>query len=103
MAPMLHAHAISAAVLSARSEEHTAELQSRENLVCRLLLEKKKKKCCSKRKSLRQAILNSSLSYSAIAEPSRPFSRKPEVLSLPFYLLRRTKRSTFFPCTTLFP
>src|SRR5690606_40509492 len=26
-----------------RSEEHTSELQSRENLVCRLLLEKKKK------------------------------------------------------------
>src|SRR5690606_40039516 len=27
-----------------RSEEHTSELQSRENLVCRLLLEKKKSK-----------------------------------------------------------
>src|SRR5690606_40127659 len=27
--------------LSSRSEEHTSELQSRENLVCRLLLEKK--------------------------------------------------------------
>src|SRR6266511_2145854 len=27
---------------SGRSEEHTSELQSRENLVCRLLLEKKK-------------------------------------------------------------
>src|SRR5690606_41925459 len=27
-----------------RSEEHTSELQSRENLVCRLLLENKKKK-----------------------------------------------------------
>src|SRR5690606_41705741 len=31
-------------VAVARSEEHTSELQSRENLVCRLLLEKKKKK-----------------------------------------------------------
>src|SRR5690606_41548414 len=30
--------------ISLRSEEHTSELQSRENLVCRLLLEKKKKK-----------------------------------------------------------
>src|SRR5690606_41553493 len=29
--------------LKTRSEEHTSELQSRENLVCRLLLEKKKK------------------------------------------------------------
>src|SRR5690606_41331963 len=31
-----------AAATGARSEEHTSELQSRENLVCRLLLEKKK-------------------------------------------------------------
>src|SRR2546428_10780049 len=30
-----------------RSEEHTSELQSRSDLVCRLLLEKKKKKDCS--------------------------------------------------------
>src|SRR5690606_39684772 len=29
--------------LRRRSEEHTSELQSRENLVCRLLLEKKKR------------------------------------------------------------
>ena len=33
-----------------RSEEHTSELQSRENLVCRLLLEKKKKKKKKKKK-----------------------------------------------------
>src|SRR5690606_41352375 len=30
------------AIAAYRSEEHTSELQSRENLVCRLLLEKKK-------------------------------------------------------------
>src|SRR5712664_4397377 len=30
-----------------RSEEHTSELQSRSDLVCRLLLEKKKKKMSS--------------------------------------------------------
>src|SRR2546430_8355293 len=29
--------------IGARSEEHTSELQSQSNLVCRLLLEKKKK------------------------------------------------------------
>src|SRR2546430_13365380 len=29
-----------------RSEEHTSELQSQSNLVCRLLLEKKKKRIC---------------------------------------------------------
>src|SRR5688572_31925405 len=31
-------------ILLARSEEHTSELQSQSNLVCRLLLEKKKTK-----------------------------------------------------------
>src|SRR2546425_5615020 len=37
------------ACTSARSEEHTSELQSLAYLVCRLLLEKKKKKSRSKR------------------------------------------------------
>src|SRR2546421_12771577 len=32
------------AIAEVRSEEHTSELQSRSDLVCRLLLEKKKKK-----------------------------------------------------------
>src|SRR3712207_8270473 len=32
--------------LHVRSEEHTSELQSRQYLVCRLLLEKKKKPIC---------------------------------------------------------
>src|SRR2546426_4845429 len=36
--------ALSGAAHAARSEEHTSELQSPCNLVCRLLLEKKKKK-----------------------------------------------------------
>src|SRR2546427_1229 len=31
-------------VVASRSEEHTSELQSQSNLVCRLLLEKKKKR-----------------------------------------------------------
>src|SRR2546427_10234610 len=35
-----------------RSEEHTSELQSQSNLVCRLLLEKKKKK--KKKKKIRE-------------------------------------------------
>src|SRR5688572_32408285 len=34
-----------------RSEEHTSELQSQSNLVCRLLLEKKKKKKKNKLKT----------------------------------------------------
>src|SRR5690606_41478971 len=46
--PRLSGEAAAAARATARqirSEEHTSELQSRENLVCRLLLEKKKN-CC---------------------------------------------------------
>src|SRR5207302_9202561 len=38
-------HGDELAVDEFRSEEHTSELQSRENLVCRLLLEKKKCTC----------------------------------------------------------
>src|SRR3989454_4543752 len=38
----------------ARSEEHTSELQSPCNLVCRLLLEKKKKKRTNKRNTQRK-------------------------------------------------
>src|SRR5438034_5388915 len=34
-----------------RSEEHTSELQSHSDLVCRLLLEKKKKKRSTRRKN----------------------------------------------------
>src|SRR2546430_9124956 len=40
--PVESSHLSEAAV--PRSEEHTSELQSQSNLVCRLLLEKKKKK-----------------------------------------------------------
>src|SRR2546430_12651186 len=36
------AEALPRAAAEARSEEHTSELQSQSNLVCRLLLEKKK-------------------------------------------------------------
>src|SRR3712207_8489181 len=37
-------------ITNVRSEEHTSELQSRQYLVCRLLLEKKKKKSCKYRR-----------------------------------------------------
>src|SRR5688572_31669157 len=37
-----------------RSEEHTSELQSQSNLVCRLLLEKKKKKTTREKAQLQQ-------------------------------------------------
>src|SRR3712207_7887795 len=41
--PLLDQSAAVTAHHAARSEEHTSELQSRQYLVCRLLLEKKKK------------------------------------------------------------
>src|SRR2546421_9159691 len=41
--------------LAGRSEEHTSELQSRSDLVCRLLLEKKKKQRISFAPRVRQA------------------------------------------------
>src|SRR5688572_32200370 len=46
------------APIRARSEEHTSELQSQSNLVCRLLLEKKKtkKECKSFHDSRRQHV-----------------------------------------------
>src|SRR2546427_2098556 len=45
----------------ARSEEHTSELQSQSNLVCRLLLEKKKKKSSRKDRELQTDTRNRNL------------------------------------------
>src|SRR2546430_5637065 len=41
-----------------RSEEHTSELQSQSNLVCRLLLEKKKRIVCQLRLSLKVLLIS---------------------------------------------
>src|SRR3712207_7656816 len=41
--PFLSPRALASSGMGWRSEEHTSELQSRQYLVCRLLLEKKKK------------------------------------------------------------
>src|SRR5690242_20838965 len=46
-----------------RSEEHTSELQSHVNLVCRLLLEKKKKKQKNKNKIQLESIIKISSVY----------------------------------------
>src|SRR2546430_7466367 len=43
-ATRMAAHRSPLGISTERSEEHTSELQSQSNLVCRLLLEKKKKK-----------------------------------------------------------
>src|SRR5438105_8529914 len=49
-------HGRSQVAVERRSEEHTSELQSRVDLVCRLLLEKKKKKKKKKQKGTVQKI-----------------------------------------------
>src|SRR2546430_13473820 len=41
-----------------RSEEHTSELQSQSNLVCRLLLEKKKKKIIPHKRTCTNSVLS---------------------------------------------
>src|SRR5437016_11084845 len=46
-----------------RSEEHTSELQSLTNLVCRLLLEKKKKKKKTKKKEIQQKMTKKTRKY----------------------------------------
>src|SRR2546430_8578309 len=58
----------------ARSEEHTSELQSQSNLVCRLLLEKKKKRC---RTTISPSIPTSNASPST----SSPADATPELHS----------------------
>src|SRR5256885_9241352 len=52
---------VKAVELEYRSEEHTSELQSPCNLVCRLLLEKKKEITCTTRSSRSTASANASL------------------------------------------
>src|SRR5476649_749805 len=93
-----------------RSEEHTSELQSHSDLVCRLLLEKKKKN---------NTITTDNETKSKITQPNsfdvldiEYFALKKlipsgNILALDarkifFLMIRRPPRSTLFPYTTLF-
>src|ERR1022692_4887478 len=93
--------------IPSRSEEHTSELQSPCNLVCRLLLEKKKLNhipvAAMPRTLIRthydvlveRTLEESALSYLAISH----------IMKCPiffFLMIRRPPRSTLFPYTTLF-
>src|SRR6266571_1282846 len=75
-----------------RSEEHTSELQSHVNLVCRLLLEKKKHsrngQCKQPQQEEQCRVTNGMISCSH------------ELFF--FLMIRRPPRSTLFPYTTLF-
>src|SRR5713101_6166282 len=95
-----------------RSEEHTSELQSHVNLVCRLLLEKKKKHILAllpeelqRRLHGRRADLcardlpldGGGLAWLRADQLSVAFHCR-----LFFLMIRRPPRSTLFPYTTLF-
>src|ERR1022692_505018 len=92
-----------------RSEEHTSELQSPCNLVCRLLLEKKKKVHDDGGKTRRT--MQRGLEAAAVTEDTghtRHFfpviAYRSGLLNLFFFFLkiRGPPRSTLFPYTTLF-
>src|ERR1039457_3302780 len=95
-----------------RSEEHTSELQSPCNLVCRLLLEKKKKKIHQQtqaRETIQQKdAVKTHLSVRLTF--SLRLSRYLLSCFLCFFvfffffflMIRRPPRSTLFPYTTLF-
>src|SRR3954464_10056404 len=95
----------------ARSEEHTSELQSHDNLVCRLLLEKKQNDNYPTQQQQhrhRPPSLNNSHTSSEV-EKGAGWNRPAvlETATLPsvllfFLMIRRPPRSTLFPYTTLF-
>src|SRR5471030_1616698 len=74
-----------------RSEEHTSELQSLRQLVCRLLLEKKKVDIGDKSQDQFQ-----------FYQTSIHLPLLPNAYFLFFLMIRRPPRSTLFPYTTLF-
>src|SRR3954462_5134620 len=94
-----------------RSEEHTSELQSHDNIVCRLLLEKKtidrsiqgwrrggRSGCCPDVSTRRPAMPTASrLPAAATPRPGPMICR-----GIFFLMIRRPPRSTPFPYTTLF-
>src|SRR3954463_3003106 len=97
--------------LPIRSEEHTPELQSHDNLVCRLLLEKKKTHpVCEKgaggtrggdRGAGRRAAVRREALAPLCAACCPPWHPDLDLLFF-FLMIRRPPRSTLFPYTTLF-
>src|SRR6267378_578037 len=96
-----------------RSEEHTSELQSRRDLVCRLLLEKKKIHRYQESEYSDTDYLDVESLYHC--KSNERHSHRLKKLVLPvfaeagdqkgdifFLMIRRPPRSTLFPYTTLF-
>src|SRR6266511_1516194 len=96
-----------------RSEEHTSELQSRENLVCRLLLEKKKEHRSRARQGSERGRDGPRASRARelpcyacllVIEAEQDLAQAHPLTYAKFFFLmiRRQPRSTLFPYTTLF-
>src|SRR6266496_3593485 len=92
-----------------RSEEHTSELQSRRDLVCRLLLEKKNTDSLAAIAHALHNDMNTVLTAVALLQRELPLEsgdrRHVEMIrwsAVFFLMIRRPPRSTLFPYTTLF-
>src|SRR5208283_3228054 len=94
-----------------RSEEHTSELQSHHDLVCRLLLEKKK--AGEKHQMIHSGAGHDAQFVSYMMPTTIIFVQSKDGLShcepeysspelFFFLMIRRPPRSTLFPYTTLF-
>src|SRR3954463_1590970 len=98
--------------LSIRSEEHTSELQSHDNLVCRLLLEKKKTNgagrhpCASGRPASThpvRGLRTAAISARGSSRSSVSWCSASACFSFFFFLMvRGPPKSTLFPHPTLF-
>src|SRR6266511_2569604 len=84
------------AVPPPRSEEHTSELQSRENLVCRLLLEKKNKRPNPWGGAVKGMVIGGGTGLVVLAA----LCGEEDIVF--FFMIRQPPRSTLFPYTTLF-
>src|ERR1035437_5259851 len=96
-----------------RSEEHTSELQSRQYLVCRLLLEKNNPYhflfCFACQRFARDCFSSSACPWPVNGVPRRDLPTITGSAGMPaangdmfFLMIRRPPRSTLFPYTTLF-
>src|SRR6266576_1106698 len=93
---------------STRSEEHTSELQSRRDIVCRLLLEKNKKFVSPDPRdhsipatSLHPADCGYEVAHDSASQVRRSV-RDSSPTDFGCFMLRRPPRSTLYPYTTLF-
>src|SRR5476649_2379580 len=83
--------------LTGRSEEHTSELQSHSDLVCRLLLEKKKTDPFAILSTIQaDPVLKHHFRFGNV------ITTVDAVICFFFLMIRRPPRSTLFPYTTLF-